>query len=108
MKRIVQYVLYWREIYVFVPLAVASLWWHQWIYTSLMGGRSSVDPPTDLINISRTLYFIFLMAAVVGLFQKHLFGYRSKGDHPQLKDDIYDACVTVFLFAFVLLSFRLL
>ncbi|HWL53879.1 MAG TPA: hypothetical protein VNQ90_15675 [Chthoniobacteraceae bacterium] len=106
MKRIVQYVLYWREIYVFIPLAVASLWWHQWIYASLMGGRSSVDPPTDLINISRSLYFIFLMGAIVGLFQKHLFGYRSKGGAPRLRDDIYDTCVTIFLFVFVLVCFR--
>lgn len=71
----------------------------------LLTGRAPVDDPGELVAACYVAVKLAIAVALTGYVQDHHFGYRSKGDSPKLRDDIYDACVTfglLFLFVWAL------
>lgn len=107
MRSLFRHILYHREIYLY-PLLAIALTVGAIAGVPLLTGRSVIDDPAAIVGWLYNFCGIVLVALLVGQVQTHLFGYRSDldSDHlagvptppPPFRDDIFDACVTAFLF----------
>lgn len=57
-------------------------------------GRAPLDDPGEVVGACYVAVKLAIAVALTGYVQDHHFGYRSRGETPRLRDDIYDACVT--------------
>jgi len=60
----------------------------------LLTGRAPVDDPGEIVGACYVAVKLSIAVALTGYVQDHHFGYRSRGENPRLRDDIYDSCVT--------------
>lgn len=64
-------------------------------------GRPVIDDPGAIVGQLYTFIGILLATLAAGQVQGHLFGYRSEltaaGGKPPLRDDIFDAAITLLL-----------
>lgn len=85
-------------LFVMVMVACAQVVW-------LVSGRAPTDDPGEIVGACYRAVILAMAVAITGYVQDHHFGYRSRGESPRLRDDIYDACVTfglLFLFVWAL------
>ncbi|HEX8310657.1 MAG TPA: hypothetical protein VF614_05020 [Chthoniobacteraceae bacterium] len=102
-----------REVYLF-PLLAALLVLALLITVPLLTGRAVIDDPGAIVGWAYNFAGIVILSIGVGQVQEHLFGFRSDVRHeldvdqiphitatpPPFRDDVFDACVTCFLFVF--------
>lgn len=97
LEKIQTHFLYWREAYlhfpIFVVLTVAAIYG-----VNALTGRPILDSPEVIIGYLYNAVAILIAATLTGMLQNSLFGYRSKYENPRLRDDVYDAIITIFLF----------
>lgn len=103
LRKFLAHASYHREIYI-IPgslvllLVIAARW------VAYITGRAVVDDPGVIVGYLLNGAGIVLVLIFTGITQEHFFGYRSKGREPgqpvPLLDDLYDACITLFLLSF--------
>jgi hypothetical protein len=99
LRRIKAHLAYWVETYVWVPW----LWLLMVLALHLvhgLTGRPVIDDPGAIVGWCYNAIAAAMVMMLTGMCQHHLFGYRSTTQPSRLRDDIYDACVTVFLLCF--------
>jgi len=69
-----------------MALLAQVVWW--------ISGRAPTDDPGEIVGACYRAARLAMAVALTGYVQDHHFGYRSLGDSPRLRDDVYDACVT--------------
>lgn len=95
--KILQHVRYWGETYIAGPIVIGLLVLSAW-FVGLLTGREVVENPGAIVGTLIDAVRIVIVCMMAGIAQHFLYGYRSTlRPHPQLSDDIYDACVTSFL-----------
>lgn len=94
-----RHILFHRELYLF-PLVAVGLIVAALSGIPLLTGRAVIDDPAAIVGWLYNFAGIVLLSILVGQVQTHLFGYRSQtaGGPTNRFDDIYDACVSAFLF----------
>lgn len=88
---------YHREAYFFVPVALLLLTLGI-LFVGWLTGRDVTEDLGSIVACMVTLFRVALIALAVGGMQKHFFGYRSERTDARLRDDIFDAVITIFLF----------
>jgi|GEM_PF-3328861 len=98
MKRLIRHLLFNREVYLF-PAAAVVLLLAALVGVPLLTGRTVIDDPGAIVGWVYNFCGITLLALLVGQVQQHLFGYRALEPGSDIRDDIFDACVTAYLFS---------
>lgn len=88
---------YHREAYFFVPVALLLLTLGI-LFVGWLTGRDVTEDLGSLVASMVALARVSFIALFVGAMQKHFFGYRSERTDARLRDDIFDAVITIFLF----------
>jgi len=97
MKKLIDYITYNREVYLF-PVVAVSLLLAGLAGVPLLTGRAVIDDPGAIVGWVYNFCGITLLSVLVGQVQQHFFGYRATGPEAPFRDDVFDACVTAFLF----------
>jgi hypothetical protein len=92
-----------RELYLFPALALFLIW-AAILFVERLTGRAVIDDPGVIIGYLYNYTGAVLLCALVGQVQSHLFGFRAQNSaratqQPPIKDDLYDACITLMLLA---------
>jgi hypothetical protein len=91
-----------RELYAW-PLAGIAVLVASLHGVTLLTGRAVIDDPGAIIGFLYNALGILVLVILVGATQEHLFGFRVRNSEratmiPRLRNDIYDSCVSAFLF----------
>jgi len=102
LRKFLSHLLRNRELYLFPLVGIAALV-AALNGVSLLTGRAVIDDPGAIVGYLYNALGVLVLVALVGATQEHLFGFRVRNDEratmiPRLLDDIFDSCVSAFLF----------
>ncbi len=98
-NHILKHIMFWGETFIALPIIIALLVGSIELFNFLTG-RSPLEDAGAIVGWLLNAVGVCVVVSLTGLVQYFLFGYRTHihtETLPDLKDDIFDSCVTSFL-----------